>query len=118
VRSAFETINQLTPYDQLDTLDFTQISRNASLTGMVLLPGDEARRQNLNFSLSWQDAADRQGTGARNAGMRFYQVSAGYSFAVAPRNITITMMFNTSSLTEDSAPRCRVHGIKHTTRAQ
>src|SRR3972149_3339099 len=30
IRSQFVDINQLTPYDNLDTLDFTQLSRNAS----------------------------------------------------------------------------------------
>lgn len=96
VRSQFETINQLTPYDNLDTLNFTQISRNASLSGMMLLPGRETRRQSLIISLSWQEAADRQGNQSENAGTRFYNISTGYSVAVAPRNLSLSVVFNTT----------------------
>ena len=61
IRSQFVDINQLTPYDNLDTLNFTQISKNATLTVMYTFGTSESRKQNLNINLTYQDAADKQG---------------------------------------------------------
>ena len=96
IRSQFETINQLTPYDNLDTLNFTQISRNASFSGTYTLPGAENRRQTINVNLTWQDAADKQGEAAQTTGTRFYNINTGYAVALAPRNMNLAATFNTT----------------------
>ena len=96
IRSKFETLNQLTPFDNFDTLNFTQISRNASLSGMYTLPGTENKKQNITVQFTWQDAADRQGERAQLIGTRFYNISAGYSLALIPRGLNVSLMFNTA----------------------
>jgi hypothetical protein len=96
IRSQFETINQLTTYDNLDTLNFTQISRNASLSGIYTLPGGEKRKQSLTLNLTWQDAADKQGEVEQHSGTRFYNISAGYSVMLVATGITLAATFNTS----------------------
>ncbi|HEY9486682.1 MAG TPA: hypothetical protein VIQ51_00040, partial [Chryseosolibacter sp.] len=87
IRSRFETINQLTPYDNLDTLNFTQISRNASLSGVYTLPGPEKKAQNISINISWQDAADKQGEVQQHSGTHFFNINTGYSLTLAPRNM-------------------------------
>ncbi|MEX2232452.1 MAG: hypothetical protein WD824_09845 [Cyclobacteriaceae bacterium] len=96
IRSQFETINQLTPYDNLDTLNFTQISRNASMSAMYSLPGGENKKQNFNLQLTWQDAADTQGQVKQHSGTRFYNINTGYSITLVPQNISVAINFNTS----------------------
>ena len=94
VRSQFVDINQLTPYDNLDTLDFTQISQNASVNGSYILQSSEERRQNLNVNFSFQDAADQQGGVEQNSGSQFYLMNASYSLSLVPKNMTISGSFN------------------------
>ncbi|UII20016.1 outer membrane beta-barrel family protein [Fulvivirga ligni] len=94
IRSQFVDINQLTPYDNLDTLDYTQISQNASLNANYILQNERTKRQNLNLNLTFQDASDEQGGVKQNSGNQFYMANAAYSLSLIPRNLTITASFN------------------------
>ncbi|MEO5599708.1 MAG: hypothetical protein ABIR06_02150, partial [Cyclobacteriaceae bacterium] len=94
IRSQFVDINQLTPYDQLDTLNFTQISKNASGTAMYTLPGQENRKQNINIHVTFQDASEEQGKVEQNSGTRFYNIHTAYSITLPPKNLSISITFN------------------------
>jgi len=94
IRSQFVDINQLTPYDNLDTLNFTQISQNANLNAGYIISTNEERRQNLNLNLSFQDAADEQGGIEQSSGSQFYSANASYNMNLVPKNTNITVAFN------------------------
>jgi len=94
IRSQFVDINQLTPFDNLDTLNFTQISQNATFNGNYIIESAESRRQNLNMNLSFQDASDQQGGVEQNSGNQFYMVNSSYSLSFVPQNLTISTSFN------------------------
>lgn len=94
IRSQFLDINQLTPYDNLDTLNFTQISKNATLGAMYMFGGDEKRRQNINANFTFQDAADTQGDVPQNSGMQFYNINTAYSLNLVPQNMTVSVSMN------------------------
>ncbi|MEP2772961.1 MAG: hypothetical protein ABJH05_12490 [Fulvivirga sp.] len=102
IRSQFVDINQLTPYDNLDTLNFTQISQNASLNTNYILANSETKRQNLNVNLIFQDASDEQGGVEQSSGTQFYMANAAYSLSLVPRNLTITGAFNYNKNTSQS----------------
>lgn len=94
IRSQFVDINQLTPYDNLDTLNFTQISQNATLTAVYMFGKNENRRQTLNTNLTVQDAADKQGEATQNSGIRFYNTNVAYALNLVPQNMMISVSFN------------------------
>jgi hypothetical protein len=96
IRSQFVNINQLTPYDNLDTLNFTQISQNVMLSGNYLLPGKEDRRKSISANLSIMKAADKQGETTQNSGSTFYNLNAAYNLNLVPKNLTISGAFNYS----------------------
>jgi hypothetical protein len=96
IRSQFVNINQVTPYDNLDTLNFTQISKNATLTAMYSLGNNEKRKQNINVNLTWQDAADKQGEITQATGTQFYNINTGYALNIVPQNMTVSVSFNAS----------------------
>lgn len=96
IRSSFEIINQLTPYDNLDTLNFTQVSRSASLTGMYTLTAAETKRQQLNLQFTAQEASEKQGENPIQAGTRFYNLNTGYSISLIPENMNVALAFNTA----------------------
>jgi hypothetical protein len=109
IRPAFQTLNQFTPYDNLDTLNFTQISRNASVSLMYTLQEGKSRKQNVNVHFTWQDAADRQGPVEQNSGTCFYNMSAGYAVTLVPENMQVAVTFNTS-INQGHAVRSRMLG--------
>lgn len=96
IRSQFVDINQLTPFDNLDTLNFTQISQNASVNAMYMLGNNKSRRQMLNLNLTVQDAADNQGGANQNSGLQFYNFNTSYSLSLTPQNLTLSTTFNLS----------------------
>src|SRR6478736_5330851 len=52
IRSQFLKINQITPYDNLDTLNYTQLSQNANANINYLTKMGKERRESLNVNLS------------------------------------------------------------------
>jgi hypothetical protein len=96
IRSQFQTINQLTPYENLDTLNYTQISQNATLMAMYSLGNKKDKRQNLNLNLTLQNAADKQGEVKQNSGVRFYNTNLSYALNLVPQNTTASLSFNTT----------------------
>jgi hypothetical protein len=96
IRSQFVDINRLTPYQNLYTLKFTQLSSNASLTATLSFAKNEQRKQNINFALTYQNAADRQGALQQNAGMKFYNFNTAYALSLVPKQITIAASINTT----------------------
>ena len=94
IRSQFVNINQLTPYDNLDTLNFTQISQNTSLNGNYILPSKKELRQSINVNTSLQISDDMQGGQAQASGSQFLAINAGYNINVTPRNIGAAVVFN------------------------
>jgi hypothetical protein len=94
IRSQFVNINQLTPYDNLDTLNYTQISQIITATATYALSNSKERRQSINLNLNVQDAADRQGQVEQNSGSQFYNLNAGYMYNMVPQNLTVSVAFN------------------------
>lgn len=93
IRSQFESLNQPTPYENIDTLDFTQISRSASVSGMHLF-GKKEKKQTITLNLTWQDAADKQGKVEQNSGTQFYNVNATYALNFAEKKFTFVAAVN------------------------
>jgi hypothetical protein len=94
IRSQFVNINQLTPYDNLDTLNYTQISQNITATATYALGNSKERRQSISFNANVQDAADKQGEVTQNSGSQFYNLNAGYMYNMVPQNLTVSVAFN------------------------
>ncbi len=96
VRSQFVDINRLTQFDFLDTLNFTQISQNATVNSMYQLGNNKNKRQTVSLNLTAQDAADKQGQVTQNSGLRFYNFNSAYSLSITPRNLTLSLALNLS----------------------
>lgn len=96
IRSQFVDINQATPYDNLDTLNFTQISTSTSASIGYVLKNDEQSRQNLNMNFSHQKASDKQGGIDTTGASRFYMFNGSYSYSMVPSSFTTSLSFNTN----------------------
>lgn len=96
IRSQFVDINQITPYDNLDTLNFTQITQNLNLNANYMLPGSDKKRQNLSANISIMKAADEQGGVQQNTGSTFYNLNGAYSLNLVPQSLTLSGSLNYS----------------------
>ncbi len=98
IRSQFAQVDELIPYNN-DTLNFTQISRNAALSAYFVVSESESKKQNVNVNLGWQEGADNQGQ--RYSASRFLNANIGYTLSFPAQSITITFLLNTT--TQESA---------------
>ncbi len=97
IRSQFAYINGQTPYDNLDTLNYTQLSKNMALNTMYNFGKNENKRQNLNVNLSFQQAADKQGEIIRLGNLsEFYNLSTMYGLLLVPQAISFNVALNTT----------------------
>ncbi len=94
VRSQFVDINQLTPFDNLDTLDFTQIARSGNVNMNYIISQSKERSQNLNINLNVQTATDEQGGVEQASGSQFINLNSAYSLRLPQRNLSLTASFN------------------------
>ncbi len=97
IKSQFDYVNELTPYDNLDTLDFKQISQNLSLNAMYTFGSNEAKKQTLTATISYQESADKQGELVKTGSLlRFLNFSGMYNLMLAPSGLSFSAVLNTS----------------------
>lgn len=98
LKSSFDYINARTPYDNLDTLQFTQLSHSLDADISWRLKQSEAQTQTLSATLSYQEAADRQGRYIQPGQLtRFMNLDTSYSLDLSALDLTLTGGFNVSN---------------------
>lgn len=97
IRSSFNQVNALTPYDNLDTLNYTQISQNISVNANYILSQSKEQSRVLNTNFSLMTSADKQGGITQNSGGDFYNLNASYSISYIPKNVSINYSLNLST---------------------
>ena len=95
VQNPFQSLNQLTPYDYLDTLNYHQVTQNASLQTAMMLKGGEDGQHRLNFSFNFQEVNDFQEGMDDGVGNQLYYGNAHYGFHWRRKN-TVSILFNAS----------------------
>ncbi|PSL44256.1 hypothetical protein CLV51_106122 [Chitinophaga niastensis] len=97
IRSDFNYINQLTPYDNLDTLNYTQISTNATLGINYRLSQSKEKMQMILCNVSYMQSADMQGGVKQASGAVFYNLNTAYSLQFVPKDLSVTLGFNANT---------------------
>lgn len=102
IRSQFDRINQLTPYDNLDTLNYTQISQSANFNGSYRF--GMINKKTWSTYLSYNKSDDKQL--AENTLSVFYNANTSLNYQLPSRwgftgsmNITYNNMGTVSSTT-------------------
>lgn len=96
IRSQFVDINQLTPYDNLDTLDFTQLSTTVSGSMNYVIGASDKVRQNVSLNLNYQRSSEEQNGADSLGSSNFYNVSAMYGYSLVPLALTLSLSMNAS----------------------
>jgi hypothetical protein len=95
IKPQFQYINQLTPYDNLDTLNFRQLSQNANLNVNYIIGKDKNYPQNLNINIGFQDAFDEQGgIISKGNASQFYNFAGSYSRTNVKKAMNVVGAFN------------------------
>lgn len=95
VKPQFQYINQLTPFDNLDTLNFRQLSQNGNVNVNYVVSTNKYKPQNLNLNFSFQDSYDMQGgiiTAA--SASQFFNFAGSYNLSNTKKAMNITGALN------------------------
>jgi hypothetical protein len=97
LRTGFEKINQVTPYQNLDTLNYTQLSQNAGLNCNYTLRQDKKQAQMVTFTCNYMESANKKGDLIRLGDVtRFVNGSAGHSITWQEKGLSLASGFNAS----------------------
>lgn len=97
LRTGFEQINQVTPYQNLDTLNFTQLSQNAGLNCTYALRQDKQQVQMLTFNCNYMESANKKGDIIRLGDVtRFFNGNAGHSITWQQQGFSLASGVNFS----------------------
>ena len=98
IKSQFDYVNQATPYENLDTLNFTQLSRNIDFNLNWTVKQCEKQSQTLMLNINFQEAADKQGKYILPGNLsRFLNTSTIYAVEIIPINMNINAGINVSN---------------------
>ncbi|MBX9851389.1 MAG: hypothetical protein K2X86_06475 [Cytophagaceae bacterium] len=90
IRSQFDRINQLTPYDNLDTLNFVQVTQSATFNGSYRF--GKTNKQVLNAFLSYNQSKENQEIS--NSDTYFYNSNIAYNYNVKTLKLGFTSSLN------------------------
>jgi hypothetical protein len=97
LRTGFEQINQVTPYDNLDTLNYTQLTQNAGVTCNYTLRQDKQQAQMLSITCNYSESADKKGDIVRLGDVtRFVNGNLGHSITLMENGVSIASGVNFS----------------------
>lgn len=98
IRPLYQWINQtITPYTNLDTLNYSQVTQNTNLNVNYMFPSGTDKSQSLNFNMNYLRSADKQGGVTQfGAPSTLLMVTLGYTLALVPSQTSLTVSFNTA----------------------
>lgn len=94
VNERFFDPNLLSQFENLDTLDYRQVTQSANVNGNFIIGENKDKRQNVNVNFTFQDTADEQGGEELNSGSQFFNLNTAYSYGITPKNLNMTLAFN------------------------
>ena len=97
IRDQFDYINQVDQYQNLDTLNYRQISQNANLGMNYNLVSSEEKNKTLTVNMVYQNAVNEQeGTVVEGGENLFYNGAVGYTIGYIPMDMNVSLAGNAS----------------------
>jgi hypothetical protein len=108
-RSQFDLINQVSPYENLDTLNYRQVAQNANLSMNYIINDSKEKRQNLTFNVAYQVTNDEQAQTEQPTGAEFYNINSSYMLNLGPDGWTFNIAAN-ANLNQSVANNSAIFG--------
>lgn len=98
IKSSFDYINEQTPYENLDTLRFTQLNNSIDMNLNWQLMNNSTQIQSLSANASYQEAADKQGLYIMPGNLtRFINIGVNYGIDFTSIDLSMTAGVNFSN---------------------
>ncbi|GHT76296.1 hypothetical protein FACS189463_1100 [Bacteroidia bacterium] len=89
INDVYSQVTQTNQFENLDTLNVTQLNYTASLNASYLLQSSEKQRQNLSANFQYQKSAEAQQY-STFAGTNIYNMALSYQLSLVPSKLDIS----------------------------
>lgn len=97
IRDQFDYINEVDQFENIDTLNYRQISQNANLGVNYTLKKVENQQQAINVNLIYQSSDNKQdGETIENGISNFYNITSGYTLSYPKNSLNFSLATNVS----------------------
>jgi hypothetical protein len=97
IRDQFDYINQVGDFDNIDTLNYRQISQNANLGINYILEKDKTPPHSTNLNLIYQNSINQQDGETVEGGKNdFYNATAAYTLGLPEKGLNVSLAANAS----------------------
>lgn len=97
IQNQFDFINEVNQFDNIDTLNYRQISQNANLGINYTLKKTESQQQAVNLNLTYQNSDNKQdGTTIENGLSKFYNAASAYTLGYPKSSLNFSLAANVS----------------------
>ncbi|GAA3509185.1 hypothetical protein GCM10022393_21770 [Aquimarina addita] len=97
IRDQFDYINEVNQFENVDTLNYRQVSQNANLGANYTLKKTENKQQNLQANITYQVSDNQQnGETIENGLSNFYNLTSGYIMGYPKKSLNISATANVS----------------------
>jgi hypothetical protein len=93
INDVYKQASQTNEFQNLDTLNVTQLNLSAALNAAYLLQNTKERRQGVNLNVSYQQSAEKQEY-SNYTGNDIYNASLSYQFSIIPVNFNASAAVN------------------------
>lgn len=95
INNSIQNITRLSPLEQIDTLNFTQITQNASVNAVYQLRMSESNTQSLMANVTLMGVANKQGDMVRRGQLsEIFNGTVSYSYGLPRQALTLTTGVN------------------------
>ncbi|MDA3891170.1 MAG: hypothetical protein PF517_05845 [Salinivirgaceae bacterium] len=94
IRDIYQEVSQTNPYQNLDTLSFTQINFTSFGNANYVLQSSSKIRQNLNVGFTYQQASEIQFDDTRFIGNQIYNGMLSYQNSLIPQKLNFSSTVN------------------------
>jgi len=96
IQPQIRNITRLTPYDNMDTLNFVQISQSMQGSAMHIIRADQELSSTVMVSGSYQQSTEKRGGNGASAGPAFYNANANYGLNFLKTKLSMSIGANTN----------------------
>ena len=97
IRNQFDYINEVQPLENIDTLNYRQISQNANLGINYTLAQTKIKQKSATFNVSYQGSDNQQNEETVENGLsNFYNITSAYTIGYLKRNLNLSIAANAS----------------------
>ncbi|WP_108866377.1 hypothetical protein [Aquimarina aquimarini] len=97
IRDQFDFINEVNQFENIDTLNYRQISQNANLGVNYTLKKTESQQQAVTINLTYQNSNNKQGEETVENGVsNFYNITSGYILGYPKNALNFSFAANIS----------------------